>query len=506
MEWAPNPYLFHPIPAAERRMHSHTLTKRDILQAIECPRLACLSLRDRALGRERTETDAGTRIQLAHGNMVGAESRGEFPGGFAVDGAGFTDSLRLTEECIGRGERVLFEAAFALGPVRARTDILLREGDRSWALWEVKAGAEPKEEYLVDIAVQIHVLEGLGMSVRAGLMLVDREATRLSPTLFRRLDCDGEARLRLPLVREVIDGLAAFAGGGETPEGVLGRRCRDCARRAECWPRLPRRSVLDLYQGHGGWRVVEDLLARGVTDIARIPEDVPLTEIQRRQVEAALTGSPVVVGDPAAYVARELVFPLHFLDFEAARPPVPEFPGQHPYDLIPFQWSCHVQDEPEAPLDHHEFLSNRPGDPRRPMTEALLETIRPEGSILVYSSFEQEVLRNMAVVFPELASPLEALEGRLVDLLPVVRDHVYHPDFDGSFSIKNVLPVLAQGLGYGGMGVSDGMEAVWAYHLLTTEDLGDGERDRISRDLLEYCRQDSLAMYEVYRALASGGP
>lgn len=487
-------------------MHAHTLTKRDILQAIDCPRLACLSLGDRALDREGPPVDGGTRIQIAHGNMVGAVARSEFAGGFTVDGERFADALRLTRDSISRGERILFEGAFAFGPVRARTDVLVREEDRSWSLWEVKAGAEPKEEYLLDIAVQIHVLEGNGMNVRSGLMLIDREATRRSPTLFRRLDCDEEARRRLPLVREVVEGLTRFGETGETPDGVLARRCRDCGKRGECWPGLPARSVLDLYQGEGGWRVVEDLLGRGTVDLAELPDDVPLTEIQRRQVAAELSGSPILAAGPSASVARGLRFPLHFLDFEAARPPLPEFPGQHPYDLIPFQWSCHIQEDPGAPLSHHEFLANRPGDPRDAMTAALLDAVRPEGSILVYSSFEQEVLRNMADHFPERAPALEAVQGRLVDLLPVVRDHVYHPDFRGSFSIKNVLPVLARGRGYEELGISDGMEAVWAYHRLTTEEITDGERDRISRDLLEYCRQDSLAMYEVYRSLVSEAP
>jgi hypothetical protein len=33
-----------------------------------------------------------------------------------------------------------------------------------------------------------------------------------------------------------------------------------------------------------------------------------------------------------------------------------------------------------------------------------------------------------------------AVRERLVDLLPIVADHVYHPAFGGSFSIKAVLP------------------------------------------------------------------
>ena len=55
----------------------------------------------------------------------------------------------------------------------------------------------------------------------------------------------------------------------------------------------------------------------------------------------------------------------------------------------------------------------------------------------------------MADALPELRSDLTALSKRIKDLLPVVRDHVYHPDFGVSFSIKSVLPALVHGLGYG---------------------------------------------------------
>lgn len=40
---------------------------------------------------------------------------------------------------------------------------------------------------------------------------------------------------------------------------------------------------------------------------------------------------------------------------------------------------------------------------------------------------------------PALRAELEELEHKLIDLLPVVRENVYHPDFQGSFSIKYVL-------------------------------------------------------------------
>jgi hypothetical protein len=63
-----------------------------------------------------------------------------------------------------------------------------------------------------------------------------------------------------------------------------------------------------------------------------------------------------------------------------------------------------------------------------------------------------------------LADELEAIAHRLVDLLKIVRKHVYHPELLGSFSIKKVGPAFASEVGYQELtGVADGMAALGAF-------------------------------------------
>ena len=80
------------------------------------------------------------------------------------------------------------------------------------------------------------------------------------------------------------------------------------------------------------------------------------------------------------------------------------------------------------------------------LAERLLDAVGEEGSIGVYSPYERRMLRQSAAAFPQWAKALSAIEARLFDLLPVVRNHCYHPDFRGSFSLKRVLSFLALGL------------------------------------------------------------
>lgn len=49
------------------------------------------------------------------------------------------------------------------------------------------------------------------------------------------------------------------------------------------------------------------------------------------------------------------------------------------------------------------------------------------------------------------------------DLLPVIRNHVYHLRFAGSYSLKSVLPALVPELSYEGMAVADGVDAGLAW-------------------------------------------
>ena len=53
------------------------------------------------------------------------------------------------------------------------------------------------------------------------------------------------------------------------------------------------------------------------------------------------------------------------------------------------------------------------------------------------------MINRLAARFPDLKGAPHALTGRIVDLLPLVKAHYYHPDTHGSFSIKTVLPTVA---------------------------------------------------------------
>lgn len=81
----------------------------------------------------------------------------------------------------------------------------------------------------------------------------------------------------------------------------------------------------------------------------------------------------------------------------------------------------------------------------------------------------------------------------------MIRNHVYHPEFYGSFSIKKVLPALVPSMSYSEMDVSDGTQAGQAFLQMISPDRPKKERQSLRRALLEYCGQDTRAMHEILR-------
>ena len=252
-----------------------------------------------------------------------------------------------------------------------------------------------------------------------------------------------------------------------------------------------------------GASAMEKLEEMGVHSVQGIPANFELSEIQRRACTAIQTGQPWFSPD----LVREfesLKFPLCFMDFETVNPAIPRFSGMRPYDHLPFQWSVHVQRQPGAAPEHFEFLAMDSGDPRAAFIASLCDALGEEdsGSIVVYNQqFESQRLSELAGWLPAYTDRIRSIQGRLWDLLPVVRNHVYHPAFGGSFSLKAVLPALVPDMTYAGMEVPDGHAAGLAWESMIAGAIAETERQTKRKAVLDYCGQDTLGLVRLLEAL-----
>ena len=449
------------------------------------------------------------------GHVVGELARQRFPGGNLIEEKYFEQlrAERSTQALLSDASvPALYEAAFSFEGIRTRVDILARaEGGTAFDLIEVKSSTRFKErEHLPDVSIQLHVVEGAGVPVRhVHLMHIDtgyvyQGGDHDLERLFHLEDVTDVARDYLADVApESLAGMWNVLRGADTPDIETGRHCKSpyrCPFFGHCHADDPEHPITELPRlSQGDEERLKDL---GIRDVGSIPPDTDgLTGLQRRVRDSVVSGTAYVDPNLATRLSQ-IKFPMSFLDFETIMPAIPLFEGTRPYQLIPFQWSLHVRDADGA-LSHSDFLGDEGADPREDFIDSLLTALPEQGSIVVYSDYEERVLRQLASQYPGHADRLLGLCERLVDLLHIVRENYYHPEFHGSFSIKSVLPALAPESTYAQLDIADGRAASAAYARMVVGETPASERAAIREALLIYCAQDTEAMVRVYDALVA---
>ncbi|MBA3967700.1 MAG: DUF2779 domain-containing protein, partial [Nitrospirales bacterium] len=150
---------------------------------------------------------------------------------------------------------------------------------------------------------------------------------------------------------------------------------------------------------------------------------------------------------------------------------------------------------------HHHYLCTDGRDPREEVAMSLLESVGDAGTICVYSEYERFLLFALGDVLPQLKPILSKVVRRLWDLLSVIQQHYYHPDFHGSYSIKTVLPALVPALAYDDLTIQNGAVAAVMYQKMVFHETDLMERAHIAQALHEYCGRDTWAMVELRRVL-----
>lgn len=457
------------------------------------------------------EPDAADQAIMQQGHEVGMLARRMFPGGVEVTSeGGLEQAIRATRELVANPEvPAIFEGTFENGGVLVRVDVLERRRDHRWRLIEVKSTTSLKEEHLDDVGIQSRVVSRSGLHLASvNLAHLNRDYVfdggSIDPRKFFKIRNLTRRVQRLqPKLTFQLRAEFTVLNMPSAPDLPPGPHCTVpvvCEFFDRCNPPRPNDHIGFLPRIHAS--AMEELEELGVQSIHDIPAEFELTEIQRRAAVCVQTGKPWF-SDELNVALSGLKYPLYFADFETVNPAIPRFPGMRPYDQLTFQWSVHVQREPRAKPEHHEFLASDASDPRREFITSLCAALGKSGSIVVYSAFESQRLSELAAWLPEFAGRIKKIQRRLWDLLPVVRNQVYHPKFAGSYSIKNVLPALVPRMTYEGMEVADGTDAGLAWESLVRGGLNQSERKKTRKALLDYCGQDSLALVRLVEKLRS---
>ncbi len=478
------------------------LSKSKFLSGLQCHKRLYLEIHQPSLA---TPPDASMQAILDMGTEIGLLAQQRFPGGILVK-AGFRQREAAIAETAAllqhSGIPAIFEGAFEHDGVLVRVDILERvqsreEGSPSWRLIEVKSSSRVKDVHLDDLSIQSHVLEGTGLRLDATcLMHIDTGYLYQGgqvhlQALFSIEDVSEAVTDRRGQVLERLAAMKTVLLQSEPPAIEPDQHCHtpyECPFWSHCTKEKPLRWI---YHLPGKKEIVSQLVQRGITTIDDIPDGTRLSDAQRR-----VKDNIEWISSELGKVLRSVTYPVHHLDIETVMLALPRFPFTRPYQPIPVQWSNHIELE-SGELSHQEFLHSEASEPRRQWAQALIESLGEEGSIVVYSAYEEAIIRQLADTFPEFKSAFKSILKRLWDLLPVIRGHYYHPDFNGSYSIKSVLPAVVPSLGYDDLMIQAGGQAAAEYYRMVFVETDWVQQAEVRESLLRYCARDTLAMVEL---------
>lgn len=367
--------------------------------------------------------------------------------------------------------------------------------------------------------------------------------------------------------------LDIIKNGIKTQHFTLNKNCKGCefnlgkeeAKNGyrECWQELTDIDphIFDLYFGgaighyKSGWYLDELISKKKVSFWDLDPERFKDSkgklgargQRQLIQFENTKTKSEWISPD-LAVALKGLKYPLHFIDFETYLGAIPHHKGMRPYELIAFQWSCHTIATPDSEPIHSEYLNSEYDFPNFRFAESLMKQIGTTGTPLMWTPFENTVLRNILEQMEVYgytndllkdwltnitADSKQGRDGRFVDLNEFTLQYYFHPDMKGKTSIKKVLPAIWNNNPYlhsipwfkkyapdsvprlnpydtlapviGELEkeevVKDGTGAMRAYQDLMFGAAAENieRRENIKQLLLQYCELDTMAMVIIWK-------
>ena len=353
------------------------LSKSTYLAGDQCHLRLWHDIHDRHLA---APVDESLQLVFDTGHEVGEIACRRYPGGHLVahDHQHVEEALEETRGVLDAGAApALFEAAFEHEHVLVRPDVLERLPGGGWRLVEVKSTTKPKPVHVLDVAVQLWVLRGAGLDVRdAGVLTLNRDYVYDGA----RLDVDALFTLH-PVLDEasaLLDGIGARAremravlARAEAPAILPGRHCFEpypCAYYGHCTRDIPRpeHGIAEL-----PWLSVPrraQLEEAGIDEIKDIPEDFPLSRLQK-VVRKVVRRGRVLVHGPLDKALAGIKPPVRHLDFETFAPAIPRLAGARPYQAIPFLFSVHTEQGGGVPT-HADYLHEGEDDPARPSSSA----------------------------------------------------------------------------------------------------------------------------------------
>ena len=495
-----------------------TLSKTSYLQGLKCTKFMWLN---KYMKTVVDPISTGDIARIETGKNIGKLARQQYPNGCLVPDSIFDVQERVayTSDLINSGAEIIFEATFSFNDVEVRIDILKKVAD-GYEIYEVKSkkwtkklntAQKPIREFIDDISIQYYVLNGLGINItKTFLTCLDGEYVRGESIkvnkIFKNIPTTDEVIKLQDSIPKNIKFFINALESGENPDFKICSGCSKCSYKKYCWQDMPEFSVFSLLTiNKKGFELYE----KGIKAVEDIPDDYKFTSEAKKFVRDHWKNKTelFINRDKVDEILTKLSYPLFHLDFETFQPAVPVYPNTTPGQIIPFQYSLHIEEKNNI-LIHKEYLAKKPSiDPREDLICNLIKHMQGDSSVVVYSNYEAKTLQRLADEFPKYAVELLSIKDRIWDLAEIFQKrYIYFYQLKTKYSLKDVMPILVPKMSNKYLdlkesgSVSFGEEASNAFIQLMTERDKTVE-DLIRKGLLEYCKLDTESMVESLRAV-----
>jgi hypothetical protein len=396
----------------------------------------------------KTAEAPATRQEMAR---VGAElrqlARAAFPKGIAIEAESVADAVAETREQLDKGAQVLFDAAFEAVGVEARCDILVVHKDKKVDLFEVKSGVKVKHRYVNDLALQAHVLEQCGLTLRAAFLLhlnpqyTHKDGADYPPMqLLRSADVTSKVQKQRALVVRRLTQFRTVVGKADAPKIPMGTYCTDpfpCPHLATCAAAAPAHPLYELPELD---RALETALHKeGIDSLMSIDRDREgLTPRQQRTLTCVQTKQAIV--EP--FIAEELKAcqrPLHFLALMSVTEALPRFDNQRPWRQTPYAFAVRTVHR-DGRAENATFAHFERTDPRPTLMTALAKHLEVGGTVICWNDEQLNELRSLLDDLPEHKAAVRGVVSRQhLDMMKLLEEGLFQPTLTARQDLRATL-------------------------------------------------------------------
>lgn len=403
-----------------------------------------------------------------------------------------------------------YQREFIFNNLKCTSDFIVKNPDSdSYDIYEVKSTTDVKEAHEYDILFQYYVASQSINIRRLFIVYINKEYERHGeldlPEAFKIREVttliNEKLEETITLISKAID-----TANEETSHGIpTCEKPKECPCPNLCFPNIPVHSIYTLSNVNQE-RIIA-LKEIGVLDIKDIPNSFDLSNRQRLQQISTVTQKSIIDKTSIAKFLSNLEYPLCYLDYEAFAWPIPKYDKHKAYEYVVFQYSLHIQKQ-TGEIIHKEFLSTTQDDPMKEVVKNIARDLPEQGTIIVWNkAFEQNCNREMGRIYPEYSEIMSKANKRVLDLGEVFSKQMYVDyRFKGSWSLKNILPVMAPELSYKELEIGNGTKAMQEWKRLVYEKVHPKEKETIIDNLLKYCALDTYAMIKIMESLKSLKP